>query len=284
MSEGRFSDTLLVRSSRAGRVRYNPDPDRGPRMPIDLKDVIEIFLIFLFFYWIFRFMQGTIAAAIVKGFGFLLIIALFAAMLVLSYFNLEIIQTIFKYLLGVSLTALIIIFQPELRRGLLRLGRNPVIGRFVARDSRVVDEVVKAALTLSKDRIGALIAFEGQVALTSFVSSGVPIDADVKAELIDTIFWPGSALHDGAVIIREDRIVAGACLLPLTENTDVSRRLGTRHRAAIGLTEESDAVCVVVSEETGTISVAKGGILTREYDEDRLRAELRQTYRTGGAK
>lgn len=251
-------------------------------MPIDLKDLVEIFLIFLFFYWLFRFMQGTIAAAIVRGFGFLLVVVLFAAMLVLSYFNLEIIQTIFKYLLGVSLTALIIIFQPELRRGLLRLGRNPVIGRFVARDSRVVDEVVKAALTLSKDRIGALIAFEGQIALTSFVSSGVPIDADVKAELLDTIFWPGSALHDGAVIIREDRIVAGACLLPLTENTDVSRRLGTRHRAAIGLTEESDAVCVVVSEETGTISVAKGGILTREYDEDRLRAELRQTYRTGG--
>jgi diadenylate cyclase len=252
-------------------------------MPIDSKNLVEIFLIYITLYLIFRFMQGTIAAAIIKGFGFLLTILLFAAMLALNLLQLEIIQTIFKYMLGVSVTALIIIFQPELRRGLLRLGRNPVIGRFVARDSRVVDEVVKAALTLSKDRIGALIAFEGQVALVSFIASGVPIHADVKAELLDTIFWPGSALHDGAVIIREERIEAGACLLPLTENPEVSRRLGTRHRAAIGLTEESDAVCVVVSEETGTISVAKAGRITRDYDEDRLRAELRQSYRVGGA-
>ena len=158
-----------------------------------------------------------------------------------------------------------------------------MLGRFVARDSRLVDEVVKAATTLAKDRIGALIVFEGQVALNSYVASGVPINADVKAELLDTIFWPGSALHDGAVILREERIVAGACLLPLTESPDVGTSLGTRHRAAIGITEESDAVCVVVSEETGTISVTRAGVLTRDFDEDRLRAELRESYRSGGA-
>jgi diadenylate cyclase len=252
-------------------------------MPTTPQNFVEIALIFLILYLVFRFMQGTIAATIVKGLGFFLTIVLFAAMFVLSHFGLEIINAIFRWLLTISVTALIVIFQPELRRGLLRLGRNPVIGRLVARDSRLVDEVVKAATTLAKDRIGALIVFEGQVALNSYVASGVPINADVKAELLDTIFWPGSALHDGAVIIREDRIVAGACLLPLTESPEVSRNLGTRHRAAIGITEESDAVCVVVSEETGTISVAKGGKLTREFDEDRLRAELRESYRTGAA-
>jgi diadenylate cyclase len=228
-------------------------------------------------------MQGTIAVTIVRGLGFFLTILLFAVLFVLSQFDLDIIDAIFRWLLTISVTALIVIFQPELRRGLLRLGRNPMIGRFVARDSRLVDEVVKAATTLAKDRIGALIVFEGQVALNSYIASGVPINADVKAELLDTIFWPGSALHDGAVILREERIAAGACLLPLTENPDVGTNLGTRHRAAIGITEESDAVCVIVSEETGTISVARAGVLTRDFDEDRLRADLRESYRTGGA-
>ena len=239
-------------------------------MPTEPKDFVEIFLIFLILYLVLRFMQGTFAIGSVKGVGFVFTLALFATMLALAEFGLETIEAIFKYLLGVSVIALIIIFQPELRRGLLRLGRNPVIGRLVARDSRVVDEVVKAALTLSKDRIGALIAFEGDVDLGAYVGSGVPINADVKAELLDTIFWPGSALHDGGVIIREDTIAAGACLFPLTEDPGVSRSLGTRHRAAIGLTEESDAVCVIVSEETGTISVTKGGEITRE------------SYRKGG--
>jgi diadenylate cyclase len=251
-------------------------------MPSTPKDLVEIFLIFLIVYAMLRFMQRTFAATIVRGFGFVLMILLIAAMIALTHFGLEIIGAIFRYLLGISVIAFIIIFHPELRRGLLRLGRNPVIGRLVARDSRLVDEVVKAALTISKDRIGGLIVIEGQVMLDSYVASGVMLNADVKAELLDTIFWPGSALHDGAVIIREDRILAGSCLLPLTENPEVSRHLGTRHRAAIGLTEESDAVCVVVSEETGTISVAKNGEIKREFDEDALRAELRETWRTGG--
>ncbi len=251
-------------------------------MPTETGDFIEIFLLFLLLYFVLRFMQGTIAGTFVRGVGFLLMLAVVSAMLALSSFGLEIIGAIFKYLLGVSVIALLVIFQPELRRGLMRVGRNPVIGRLVARDSRVVDEVVKAALTLSKDRIGALITFEGNVALDSYVAAGVGINADIKAELIDTIFWPGSALHDGAIVIREDRIAAGSCLFPLTENPEVSHHLGTRHRAAIGLTEETDALCIVVSEETGTISVAHGGKLVRDLDEDQLRGRLRETYRTGG--
>lgn len=251
-------------------------------MPTATTDFIEIFLLFLLLYFVLKFMQGTIAGTFVRGAGFLLMLAVLSAMLALSSFGLAIIGAIFKYLLGVSVIALLVIFQPELRRGLMRVGRNPVIGRLVARDSRVVDEVVKAALTLSKDRIGALITFEGNVALDSYVAAGVGINADIKAELIDTIFWPGSALHDGAIVIREDRIAAGSCLFPLTEDPALSHHLGTRHRAAIGLTEETDALCVVVSEETGTISVAHGGKLVRDLDEEQLRALLRETYRTGG--
>ena len=251
-------------------------------MPSTTGDFIEIALISVLLYLLFRFMQGTIAGTFIRGAGFLLTAVLFGLMIALSYFGLEIIGAIFRYLLGVSVIALLIIFQPELRRGLMRLGRNPVIGQLVARDSRVIEEVAKAAATLSKDRIGALITFEGRVALDSFIAAGVPIDAEVKAELIDTIFWPGSALHDGAIILREDRIAAAACLFPLTENPEVSRNLGTRHRAAIGLTEETDSVCVVVSEETGIISVARGGQLTRNCDEETLRSLLRETYRSGG--
>jgi len=250
-------------------------------LPTEPSDFVEILLIFFLLYFVFRFMQGTIAGTVVRGTGFLLAILLFGALLGLTALGLDIIGAIFRYLLEIAAIALIIMFQPELRRGLLRMGRNPVIGRLVARDTRVLDEVVKAAFTLSKDRIGALIAFEGAVGLDNFIASGVPIDADVKAELIDTVFWPGSALHDGAVIIREDRIAAGACLFPLTENPEISRHLGTRHRAAIGLTEESDAICIVVSEETGTISIAEEGELTRDCDEETLKSRLRETYRKG---
>ena len=253
-------------------------------MPTEPRDFIEIVLIFVLLYGVLRLMQGTIAGNVVRGVGFFILLALFAAMYALSYFGLHTIGAIFKYLLAVSVTALIIIFQPELRRGLLRLSRNPFIGRFVARELSVVDEVVKAALALSKDQIGGLIAFEGRVALGDYIRSAVKIDAEVKSELLTTIFWPGSALHDGAVIISEERVAAGACLFPLTENPEVSRLLGTRHRAAIGLTETTDAVCVVVSEETGTISLARDGRLTRDLNEEKLRALLRATWRKGGGR
>jgi diadenylate cyclase len=251
-------------------------------MPTETGDFIEIFLLFLLLYLVMKFMQGTIAGTFVRGVGFLLMLLVISAMLALSSYGMDTIEAIFKYLLGVSVIALLVIFQPELRRGLMRVGRNPVIGRLVARDARVVDEVVKAALTLSKDRIGALITFEGDVALDNYISAGVAINSDIKAELIDTIFWPGSALHDGAIVISEDRIAAGSCLFPLTEDPEISRHLGTRHRAAIGLTEETDALCVVVSEETGTISVAHDGKLNRDLDEDQLRATLRETWQAGG--
>jgi diadenylate cyclase len=253
-------------------------------MPSDPRDFIEILLIFVLLYAVLRLMQGTIAGTVLRGVGFFVLLSLFAAMYALSYFGLTTIGAIFKYLLAVSVTALIIIFQPELRRGLLRLGRNPLIGKLVARETSVVEEVVKAAVALAKDQIGALIAFEGRVGLDDFVHAGVLVDAAVRAELIQTIFWPGTALHDGAIVIRDERIAAGACLFPLTDNPEVSRHLGTRHRAAIGVTEETDAVCVVVSEETGTISVTRDGKITRDCNEERLRTLLRATWRKGGGR
>lgn len=251
-------------------------------MPTEPKDWVEIFLIFLLVYFVFRFMQGTIAGAIVRGPGFMLTAAVIGVLVLLGFYGLDTIQVILRYLLGVFLIGLIIVFQPELRRGLLKLGHSAIISRFVARDSHVVDEVVKAALTLAKDRIGALIAFEGDVDLDSFVAAGVPLNADVKAELIDTIFWPGSALHDGAIVVREDRIAAGSCLFPLTENPEVSRHLGTRHRAAIGLTEETDAVALVVSEETGRIALAAGGQIKADLNGTTLRKELAALFPSGG--
>jgi diadenylate cyclase len=158
------------------------------------------------------------------------------------------------------------------------VGRNPVFGAFLKRESSTFNEVVRAVRTLRKDKIGALIALEREIGLGAYIEGGVNLDAEVRNELIDTIFWPGTALHDGAIVVQSDRIAAAACLFPLTDNPDVSKRLGTRHRAAIGLSEETDAVVIVVSEETGQISLAVGGTLFRGLEpedfEERLRGLL----------
>ena len=143
-------------------------------------------------------------------------------------------------------------------------------------ESALIEELIRAVSNLSKEKIGALIAIEREISLGTYVEGGVFIDAEVKADLIDTVFWPGSALHDGAIVIQNERIAAAGCLFPLTENPEISKRLGTRHRAAIGLTEETDAVTVVVSEETGNISVGVRGHLERDLDRDSLRRILRE--------
>jgi diadenylate cyclase len=150
------------------------------------------------------------------------------------------------------------------------------VGVFLKRENVVIDEIVTAASRLAKDKIGALIAVEREIGLGSFIEGGVYIDAEVSADLIDAVFWPGSALHDGAIIIQSGRIAAAGCLLPLTDNPEVSKRLGTRHRAAIGLTEETDAITVVVSEETGKISLGVRGHLEQDLDRESLRKIMRE--------
>jgi diadenylate cyclase len=180
----------------------------------------------------------------------------------------------------VFITGLVVIFQPELRHGIARLGQSRLFKGLLggqgrrAQEMRAVDEVVRAVTSFAERRIGALVAIERNIDLTSYIDTGVPLDAQIRAETLDTIFSTETVLHDGAVIVRKGRIAAAGCLLPLTERPHLARQYGTRHRAAIGLSEQSDAVIVVVSEETGKLSVAERGELTRQDDPEWLAAYL----------
>ena len=239
---------------------------------IELVDVIDILLVAVVFYLLFSWAQGTQAVQLLRGMVLVILVA-FLTSQILPFKG-------FRWLINAALPALLIaipvIFQPELRRALERLGRT---GSFLTRRSQeeriegMVDEVARAAHRLSGRRHGALIVFERETGLQEFIERGVPINADVKAELLRTIFHPNTALHDKAVIIREGKIVAASCMLPTSQNPLYSG-MGTRHRAAVGVTEESDALVVVVSEETGIISVAYNGRIIRRLDINRLRNVL----------
>lgn len=239
---------------------------------IQVVDVLDILLVSVLFYLLFSLAQGTQAVQLLRGMVLVILVA-FLASQILPFPG-------FSWLLNLALPALLIaipvIFQPELRRALERLGRT---GSLLARRQQeeaieqVVEEVARAAHRLSSQRHGALIVFERETGLQEFIEGGVPINADVKAELLRTIFHPNTALHDKAVIVRNNKLVAAGCMLPVTHNPQY-RGLGTRHRAAIGLTEESDALVVVVSEETGIISVAYNGRIVRRLEIGRLRNVL----------
>jgi diadenylate cyclase len=246
--------------------------------PDRLSEFLEILLIFLIVLPLLKFLRGVISGNVLRMLAFVLAVIAIGAMILLQRFRLEALDLVFKGALVLAVFTLLMVFQPELRRGLIKVGRNPVFGAFLKRESSTFNEVVRAVRTLRKDKIGALIALEREIGLGAYIEGGVNLDAEVRNELIDTIFWPGTALHDGAIVVQSDRIAAAACLFPLTDNPDVSKRLGTRHRAAIGLSEETDAVVIVVSEETGQISLAVGGTLFRGLEpedfEERLRGLL----------
>jgi diadenylate cyclase len=239
---------------------------------IKAADVVDILLVAVLFYLLFFLARGTQAVQLLRGMILVVLVA-FLASQILPYEG-------FSWLIRNSLPALLIaipvIFQPELRRALERLGRTgSLLARWQQEEAieQVVEEVARAAHRLSNERHGALVVFERETGLREYIETGIPINADVKAELLRTIFHPNTALHDKAVIIRNSRIVAAGCLLPVTHNPQY-RRLGTRHRAAIGLTEESDALVVVVSEETGIISVAHNGRIVRRLDIGQLKNVL----------
>jgi len=249
---------------------------------IELVDVLDILLVTVLFYLLFTWAQGTQAVQLLRGMVLVILVA-FLASQILPFKG-------FSWLINATFPALVIaipvIFQPELRRALERLGRT---GAFFARHSQeeaveqVVDEVARAAHRLAGRRYGALIVFERETGLQEFIETGVTINADVKSELLRTIFHPNTALHDKAVIIRDDQVVAAGCILPVTDNPRYSD-MGTRHRAAIGVTEASDALAVSVSEETGIISVAYNGRIVRRLDINRLRSVLLSFFqhRLGG--
>jgi diadenylate cyclase len=239
---------------------------------IEWFDVVDILLVTVVFYLLFSWAQGTRAVQLLRGMVLVILVA-FLASAILPFRG-------FSWLVNAALPALIVaipvIFQPELRRALERLGRT---GNLLARRQQeeiieqTIDEVARAAHRLAGQRHGALIVFERETGLQEFIETGVPVNADVRAELLRTIFYPNTALHDKAVIIRNSRIVAAGCMLPATHDPRYSG-MGTRHRAAIGVTEESDALVVVVSEETGIISVAYNGRIVRRLDINRLRNVL----------
>lgn len=229
------------------------------------KIALEISILWWVIYLILLFIKGTRAVQLLKG---LIIVALI--FLTANSLGLSAVSWILTKVLAISVIGFLIIFQPEIRRGLARIGQ---FGIFTAKE-HIVDEIVKAALWLSNNRIGAIIAIEREIKLGAYIESGVHLDSKVSSEMLTTIFTPNTPLHDGGVIIQLDRIIAAGCLFPLVEESHLTRELGTRHRAAIGLTEETDAVVVVVSEETGAISIVVGGKLTRNLSEDTLRKLL----------
>ena len=239
--------------------------------PVRWTDLLDIAIVSLAIYEFLKLIQGTRAAQMVVGSG--LIVALF---FVSQLVPLETVNWVIRNMVGYVVFAAIVIFQSDIRRALAHFGRAPFFRYFVKPQSaeETIEEVVVAATMLSAQRVGAIIVIEQEIGLRNYIESGIPLDATLTYDLLVTIFQPGSPLHDGAVIVQEDRVAAAACFLPLTVNPRLSRQLGTRHRAAIGLTEENDAVAVVVSEETGAISLAHEGQIERTLEPDALRARL----------
>jgi len=233
-------------------------------------DILDCIIVAFLFYRIFLLIRGTRAAQMFIGL-FLLIIVSFVA----RWLNMNALNWILSSLKTVWVIAFVILFQPELRRALSLLGQNRILGYFIkVEESSTVSEIVKACHQLTQNGLGAIIAIEQDVGMRNYIETGTPIDAYVTAELLVTIFTPPSPLHDGAVIIEKNRIVAAGCILPLSQNPRLAKSLGTRHRAGLGLSEETDAVVIIASEETRTISLAFGGKLKRKLDINTLRNDL----------
>jgi diadenylate cyclase len=235
------------------------------------KSSVEIVLIFLMVYAMLRFIQGTKGVGILRG----LALIFFAGMVIVLFFikklNLTTLDWLITDLFPVFVIPIIILFQPEFRRALVRLGQHRLLNFFIKADYPYIDEIIKATVQLSQKRVGALIAIEREVGLDNYIEGGTRLNADVSSNMLTTIFWSGTPLHDGAVTIQEQKIMAAGCFLPLSENVDASKKIGTRHRAGMGLTEETDAIVIIVSEETGDISVAIRGELKSGLGENELR-------------
>lgn len=242
------------------------------------KSLGEILLIYMVVYLVLRIMQGTRGTSILRSLAFIIVMISVGVLFFVKRLQLHTIDWLVTEFVPIFIIPIIILFQPEFRRALLRLGQNPVFRVFLRPGYQVTNEIVKAIETLSREKIGVLIAIEREVGLNSFVETGTKLNADVSSELLYAIFYPSSPLHDGAVIVQEQKISAAGCFLPLSENTELSKNLGTRHRAGIGLTEETDAIVIIVSEETGTISTGFKGVLNRGNDAKGLKKILDELF------
>jgi diadenylate cyclase len=233
------------------------------------KPALEILILAVGIYYAFNFVRGTRGAPIVYGF----LVVLLSLTVVAYFLKLEVLGWLLRWFVGFAAVAILIIFQPEIRRMLAELGTHPVFNP--NQEKREIIEVIcETVERLADVRIGALIAIEQAIPLTESTESGVVVDCQATPEMLETIFFPNNAIHDGGVIIRADRITSAARIFPLTQRSDLHPSLGTRHRAAIGLTEETDAIVIVVSEETGSISHCYKGHLVRGVSVEALRAFL----------
>lgn len=237
------------------------------------RPLLEITFIWALIYYFIRLFQGTRAMQVLMGLLTLAIIFNIA-----KFLGLNTIIWVLTNLFAVGVVAFLIIFQPEMRRALARIGQN-AFGSGILKKGGTIDEVAQTCEHLSRNRIGGLIAIEREIGLKNYIESGIVLDAKVSAELLITLFAPNTPTHDGGIIIQNDRVAACGSLFPLSQNTSLARNYGTRHRAAIGLSEETDAVCVVVSEETGNISVAVYGKLTAALDMEGLQNILTSLFK-----
>lgn len=242
---------------------------------IGFWDIVDILIITYLIYKILSLMRKTSASSVIKGLILLLVVAWLA-----NFLQLKVIKYILNQTLMMGIIVIIVLFQPELRKLFEQVGSSKLSQIFVKRGGfesieASISSVVEAGEAMKNSRTGAIIVFERKVGLNDYAVTGTKIDAHITAELIQNIFYHDSPLHDGALIIREDRLLAAACMLPLSNNINLNRDLGMRHRAGVGISERSDAVAVIISEQTGTVSVAVDGMLKRQLDKDTLKLLLR---------
>jgi len=236
--------------------------------------LIELLIIGSIVYWVISFLQGTRGARLLKGIVVLLITIYVVVRLLAGRFGLQRIEYLYGRFLIAAGFAIIVVFQPELRRALMRLGETRLFRGFSSQLNDDIDALVESATFLSRRKIGGLVAIERDVGLGGIAESGTRLNADLTAELLNTIFWPNSPLHDLGVVVSSGRVTYAGVQFPLAESGDLEKELGSRHRAAVGMSQETDAVVLVVSEETGDISIAERGQLIRKLTPDTLRGLL----------
>ena len=251
---------------------------------IGIKDLIDIGILAYVFYKIYMLLKETRAKQLVKGIMVLLVVTQLS-----DWFQLHVMNWILINTMTVGLIALLIVFQPELRRALEYIGRTKLLSKSMQdleyeKLENIVDEMMESISSLSRQKIGALIVIEKDTGLSEIAESGTILDADISRGLLINIFMPNTPLHDGAIIIRNNKILAAACFLPLSDNPSLSKDLGTRHRAGVGISEKSDAFVIMVSEETGAISVAQHGKLSRFLDTKTLKTRIVNTMKPEGSK
>ena len=241
---------------------------------LNLRSALDILIIAILIYYLLKLLRGTRAVQMLVAIGLLMVFYRSA-----RWARLEMVEWLLTTLLPYIAITMIILFQPEIRRALSRIGRNLSLMKFASHNTKAEhDDIVMAAEYFSQNRIGALLVVERQAGLQTYIESGIPLDAKLSYDLLLSIFQPGSPLHDGAVIIEGSRMAAAGCFLPLSLNPMISKQLGTRHRAAIGVTEDSDAIVVIVSEETGSISLATAGAIETNLMPEELSDRLTEIF------